>query len=158
VGLCAFADAVRAWVEPRAGKGHLRRLADAVTDEQALAEEPDYGGAARFLLTRQKKRAMVVVVTDVLDEHGARALTGALGVLRKRHVPVVVALSDPSFARLAHAEDADQAQRTAATRILEHRRRALSALRAARAHVVDVPAPKAAALAVDAYVAAKARV
>src|SRR5690606_3944348 len=58
VGLLAFAGDVRGFSPPLAGRGHLRRLADEVNDCDVLPEEADYGEAVRFLLARQKRRAM----------------------------------------------------------------------------------------------------
>lgn len=164
VGLLAFAGDVLAWEPPAEGKGHVRRLAGAVNDVDALAEESDYGAAARFLVARQKRRSMVVFVTDVLDEPSVRSLVAAVTMLRGRHLPVVVALADPALVRLArHAPvvaddtDVERLVPAAATRLLQHRKKGLAALEAAGAVVVDAPAPKAAALAVESYATLKAQ-
>ncbi len=161
VSLVAFAGDVRGYAPPDDGKGHLRRVAGAANDLTALAEEADYGVAVQFVLARQKRRAMVVVVTDVLDEPSARALAAAVVRLRGRHLPVVVALADPSLARLAKAkvtsnDDTERAVPVAAAHLLAHRRRALAALESVGAVVVDAPSSRAAAMAVEAYVAVKA--
>lgn len=166
VGLLAFAGDVVAWCAPHEGKGHLRRLADATHGVEAVAEEADYGEAARFLIARQKRRAMVVFLTDVLDEPSTRALAAAIARLRGRHLAVVVALGDPALTRLSRmAAPKDAASNAgsealipvAAARLLEHRRKGMAALEAAGAVVVDAPAPKAAALAVESYVTLKAQ-
>lgn len=162
VGFGAFAGEVRAFVPPGEGRGHLRRIAEAVNEHDALPEEADYGSAVRFLLARQKRRAMVVIVTDVLDEPSARALAAAVARLRGRHLPVVLAVGDPALHRLVREEATEGEEPTtravslAASRLLAHRRAALAALTAAGAVVVDAPAPRAAALAVQAYVGMKA--
>lgn len=159
VGMLAFAGDVRGWVAPLAGKGHLRRCNDAISASEVLPEEADYGAAVRFLLSRQKRRAMVAIVTDVLDEPSARALAGAVATLRGRHLPVVVAVGDPALTRLARERGGDAhgaAVRLAAERLLSHRRAALAALAAAGAVVVDAPAQRAAAQAVRAYLGVKA--
>jgi uncharacterized protein (DUF58 family) len=161
--LLAFAGDVVAWGPPGEGKGHLRRLARAVNDVEAAAEESDYGEVARFLIARQKRRAMVVFVTDVLDEPSVRSLAAAVARLRGRHLPVVVALGDPALARLSRAEpsmdasDVDKLLPASAARLVEHRRKGLAALEAAGAVVVDAPAPRAAALAVETYATLKAQ-
>ncbi len=158
VGLLAFAGDVVAWCAPHEGKGHLRRLADATSGVESVAEEADYGEAARFLIARQKRRAMVVFLTDVLDEPSTRALAAAIARLRGRHLPVVVALGDPALTRLSRAHAASEPLvPVAAARLLDHRRKGMAALEAAGAVVVDAPAPKAAALAVESYVTLKAQ-
>lgn len=162
VGLMAFAGDVVAWCAPHEGKGHLRRLADATSGVESVAEEADYGEAARFLIARQKRRAMVVFLTDVLDEPSTRSLAAAIARLRGRHLPVVVALGDPALTRLSRTTpnasgDSDALVPVAAARLLDHRRKGMAALEAAGAVVVDAPAPKAAALAVESYVTLKAQ-
>ena len=93
--------------------------------------------------------------------------------LRGRHLPVVVALGDPGLSRIArgvealHLGDARRTEedaarlragiRMGADRLLDHRRRGLAAVAAAGATVVDAPAPKAAAMAVQAYASVKAQ-
>lgn len=159
VGLLAFAGDVVAWCAPHEGKGHLRKLADASNGVEAAPEEADYGEAARFLIARQKRRAMVVFLTDVLDEPSVRSLAAAVSRLRGRHLAVVVALGDPALTRLSRASAADDLDLvpTAAARLLEHRKKGLAALVAAGAIVVDAPAPKGAALAVEKYLTLKAQ-
>lgn len=157
VGALSFAGDVRGFSPAGAGRGHLLRLADAVNEHDVLPEEADYAEAVRFLLSRQKRRALVAFVTDVVDEPGARALAGAVTLLRGRHLPVVLAIGDPALLRLARGEHDDDdgedpaAVEGAAQRLLSHRRKALNAVAAAGAIVVDAPAPLAAQLAVHAY-------
>jgi uncharacterized protein (DUF58 family) len=110
---------------------------------------------------RQKRRALVVVVTDVVDEASARALARGLATLRGRHLALVVAIDDPGVARVAHATPSATDPLSpwlvpAATHLLGHRRRALAALSATGAVVVDAPAGRAGAMAVDAYLTLKA--
>lgn len=162
ISFACFAADVLAWAPPATGRGALRRFADTSRQVRALAEEADYGELSRFLVARQKRRAMVCIVTDVLDEPSARGLAGAVALLRQRHLPVVLALGDPALARLAKAEveGDDRVERLlpeAAARLLDHRRKGLAALEAAGAVVVDAQAPRAAALAVETYVTLKAQ-
>ncbi len=159
VGVLAFAGDVRGFSPPVAGRAQLRRLADEVNDCEVLPEEADYGEAVRFLLARQKRRALVLFLTDVVDEPSARALAAAIAMLRGRHLPVVVALGDPALQRLARGADVDEGERPsvygAAERLVAHRRAALNALAASGAVVVDAPGPLAAQLAVHAYLGVK---
>ena len=159
----ALTDTVSGYVPAASGKGHLVRLAGAVATTAATAVEPDYADVAAFVLARQTRRAMVCLITDVTDEPTARALSAAVGRLRGRHLPVVIAVGDPALDRLARAAadgDAPLAAARfvpdAAQRLRTHRRRALAALTARGAVVVDAPAPRAAQLAVETYVGLKA--
>jgi len=161
-GLLALADDVLAFVPPLEGRAQLKRIADATAGLQAVAVEPAYQQLPAFLGARLKRRGMVCVVTDVVDEAAARALAQGLAPLRGRHIVVVVALADPALPRLAHgapdpADPLGALVPEAAERLLGHRRRALAALEAVGAVVVDAPGARAAAAAVDAYLALKAQ-
>jgi uncharacterized protein (DUF58 family) len=161
-GLLALADDVLAFVPPLEGRAQLKRIADATASLQAVAVEPAYQRLPAFLGARLKRRGLVCVVTDVVDEAAARALAQGLAGLRGRHVVVVVALADPALPRLAHgapdpADPVGALVPVAAERLLGHRRRALAALEAVGALVVDAPGARAAAAAVDAYLALKAQ-
>ncbi len=158
VGFICLAGDVLRWLPPQPGKSQLARIGDLAWDVTALGEEADYGAAVDLITARQKRRAMVAVVTDVVDEPSARALAAAVARWRGRHLPVVVGVSDPGAARLLRVGGDDEHERRiahAAQRIVEHRRRGLAAVAAAGARVIDAPAPKAAALAVSAYAAIK---
>ena len=160
-GLGALQDELIAWEPPREGKSSLKRVADAIADVDALPLEPAWGALPGFLAARLKRRALVCVVTDVVDEAAARALAQGLAGLRGRHLVCVIAIGDPGLARLAQppqllpAGEVLDVLAAAAARLLEHRKRALKAIEAAGAIVVDAPAARAAALAVDTYLALK---
>lgn len=155
-GLGALQDELVAWEPPREGKSSLKRVADAVADVGALPLEPAWGSLPGFLSARLKRRALVCVVTDVVDEAAARALAQGLAGLRGRHLVAVLAIGDPRLARLALPHPGvSEVLAPAAARLLEHRKRALKAIEAAGAVVVDAPAARAAALAVDTYLALK---
>lgn len=167
-GIAALQDELVAFESPRDGKATLKRIADAIADVDALPLEPAWGALPGILSARLKRRAMVCVVTDVVDEASARAMAHGLAGLRGRHLVVVIALGDAGLVRIARGdppkedgkedgtEDADAVDLVpAAEKLLQHRKRALKAIEAAGAVVVDAPAARAAALAVDAYLALK---
>ena len=160
-GLYVVDDDVRAMVPPREGRSWLGRLAEAAAGAQPAAVETAWQELSAALVRRQKRRSLVVLVTDVVDEASARALARGLAALRGRHLVVVVAIDDPGVARLEQASPAPADPLAswltpAARHLLDHRRRGLSALSAAGAIVVDAPAGRAGAVAVDAYLALKA--
>lgn len=170
-GCMAYAGTPRAHVPSGADAGHLRRIFEQLRDLEVRPEEPDYGALMRQLLATQKRRSLVVFITDVIDEPSARALAGAVAQLRGRHLPMVVSVLDPALTRLArppavpagmaaHSGNDPQTppaalQALAAQRLLAHRQSALAALATAGALTIDAPLPRAAALAVRGYLHAK---
>ena len=66
------------------------------------AVESDYEQA--FALVGARKRAIVLVFTDLLDERAARAMTAAATLLSRRHSVIVVSAGDPEIDGLPDRE------------------------------------------------------
>ncbi len=161
-GVVVLDDDIRAWVPPREGRAQLARVADSLVLAEAVAVEPAYQELSALLIQRQKKRALVVVVTDVVDEAGARALARAVSTMRGRHLAMIVAIADPPSVETSACDPTAPDPLApyladAAAVLMRHRRRALAALEASGAVVIDAVATRAGAAAVDAYLGLKAR-
>lgn len=155
-GLVVVDDDISAFVPPHEGKATLKRLADATADVVTVPVEPAYQALAAFLIGRLKRRSLICLVTDVVDEAGARGLARALAAIRGRHLVLVVALGDSALHRFAtQPSGTSPAHTAAALQLLAHRRRALQALEAS-AVVVDALDHHAGAAAVDAWLRLKA--
>jgi uncharacterized protein (DUF58 family) len=161
VGLLVFDDAVRAWVPPTAGPGTLGRLRDTLVDVQPSLVESDYAAAFRALAERQRRRALLVLYTDVVAPRASRALVALTGRAAARHLPLVVALRDEALDAAADPRTRDDAigvyESAAAEELLQERAAALTRMRHAGADVVDVPTGALAAAVVNRYLALKAR-
>ena len=75
VGLIAFDEPdsrVRAAVD--AERRRCERCASTLSGLDATLTEPDYASAFRMLATRQRRRALVVFFTDVIDVRAAQAV------------------------------------------------------------------------------------
>ena len=161
VGLLVFDDATRAWVPPTAGPAAVARLRDALVDVQPSGVESDYAWAFRTLAERQRRRALVVLYTDVVAPRASRALVAHVGRAAARHVPLVVALRDEALDAAAdpHGRTTPLAvyESAAAEELLLAREAALTRMRHAGADVVDVRTEAMAAAVVNRYLALKAR-
>jgi uncharacterized protein (DUF58 family) len=151
-GLAIVDDDVRSFAPPVEGIAALKRLAETAETTTAIAVEPAWAELSALLLRRLQRRSLVCVITDVVDEPGARQLVRALSMLRGRHRIVVTAIAPHATTDTAHNE----ATALAASLLQAHRRAALQALRA-HAIVVDVVEHRAAADAVGAWWQARAR-
>jgi uncharacterized protein (DUF58 family) len=96
-GLCAFDRELRVQLDPRAHRAELGLFVDALQPLQSRLVEADYRVLAREILTRQSKRALVVVLTDFVESERAE-LVQPLSLLARRHQVLLVALRDPLFA------------------------------------------------------------
>lgn len=158
-GLVAFDRSVRRVLAPSHGRDQLGRVTDALYELEPVLAESDYRGAFHETLSRFRKRSLIVLLTDLVEQAVGESLLPALPVLTRSHLLLVGAVQDPQVREWADApvEDADGAYRqAAAARTLRARERAAVRLRAAGATVVDVPPDQLASALGDAYLEMKA--
>src|SRR5205823_3742602 len=101
VGVMAFADGVQHFVAPQRGRLGLKRVLDVLAVVEATLIEPDYPGAFRYLAARNRKRALTVLFTDVIDRFASDALVANVASLRPRHLPLAVTLRNPEVDAVA---------------------------------------------------------
>lgn len=158
VGLLVFDDVIRAWVAPTRGRAAVRAIRDALIPVMPSLVEPDYAGAFRFLATKQRKRAMLLVFSDLVDPRGSNAFLANLARASHRHLPVVVALRNDELIAVADgAPPADPWQRAAAEELLAEREVALGSLRRSGAAVLDVSPTRMTAPVINRYLEMKER-
>jgi len=160
VGLLIFADEVLHYVPPARGRRALRSVLDALAGVEGRLVESNYPAAFAYLAARNRKRALTVLFTDVIDRTASDAVLSQVGSLRPRHLPLAVTLRDPALERLGNArpDDVDGAyQRAAAEELLQAREEALAELRSSGVLVVDVLPDGAARAVVQQYERLKRR-
>jgi len=154
VGLMVFADTVQQFVPPARGRRALRAILDALAVVEGRLVEPDYPAAFAYLAARNRKRALTVIFTDVIDRTASEAMLAQSGALRPRHLPLAVTLRDPALERLSVGRPATAArafERAAAEELLQARAEALADMRARGVLVLDVAPAGAAGAVVDQY-------
>lgn len=160
VGLIAFDAEVRRFVMPGRRPRQLDDLIDAMFDLQPRFVESDYALAVSTLKSRQPKRGLVVLFTDLVDSISSRNAVANLSRLARTHLPVVVILDDPAIGQLADAPVAESSEayiKAAAEQFIAEKRRTISHLRTRGCLIVNVAAPRLNAAVVDQYLQVKAR-
>jgi uncharacterized protein (DUF58 family) len=160
VGAILFGAEVERVVPPEAGRGRLGPLAEALHLAAARPVEPDWSGAFDALSARQRRRALVLVFTDLADPDGAALLLARAVLLRRRHLVLVAAVEDAEVVGAARARPGGEEEafvRAAAARILDEREAAAGRLAAAGVEVASVPAAGLASAVVARYLEVKAR-
>ena len=162
VGAMVFDDRLRVLVPAQRGLDGLRSLRAALVTVQPSLVEPDYAAAFRALALRQRKRALVVLLTDVIDARAARTMLAHLSRGASRHLAVVVALRNEALLGAAvmspGASGPDALYRSAAAEeLLAERATALQRMRDAGIVVLDVAPDAMAAAVVSQYFELKAR-
>ena len=80
-------------VPPRKGLHALTGLMSALYDVQPTTSHTDYLVAAQDLMRRQRRRGLVIVITNFRDEDSPE-LRQALGLLRSRHLVLLASLRE----------------------------------------------------------------
>ncbi len=104
VGLVVFDRRVREWIAPVADRRQLSRFVDTLSGVESRPVEADHRRVARELLARQRKRALLVVLTDFI-EIDREELVHPLSLLAKHHEVLFVALREPILEALDAASD-----------------------------------------------------
>lgn len=160
VGVMAFADGVEHYVTPQRGRRGLRQVLDVLAVIEPKLVEPDYPTAFRYLAVRNRKRALTVFFTDVIDRLASQALVANVASLRPRHLPLVVTLRNPDLDDVATHRPTDTAgayRKAAAEELLASREEALGQMRRTGAIVLDVVPQQANRAVVEAYLELKRR-
>ena len=93
VGMLACTGRTQRWLPPTTGTGGMDMLLGTGYDLQATASPTDYLAATNALLERQRRRALVVLITNVRDEDDTE-LAMAVTVLAQRHLVLVTSLRE----------------------------------------------------------------
>ncbi len=94
VGLVCFSDQIHTFVPPRSGMAQMNRLLHAGFDRFPRLVESRYDEAFVYLDTHCKKRSLVVLMTNLIDEVNAHQVHQYLTNLVGRHLPLGVLLRD----------------------------------------------------------------
>jgi uncharacterized protein (DUF58 family) len=158
-GLVAFDREVRAVVGPGHARDQLSRVTEAMYQLEPLLVESDYRGAFAETLTRFRRRAMLVVLTELAEQAVSETLLPALPLIARDHLVVVASVADPEVRGWASATPVEPGaayRKAAAVAALADRRRTVARLRGLGAVVVDAPPGRLAPDLADAYLRVKA--
>ncbi|MEA2236485.1 MAG: hypothetical protein QOC81_1209 [Thermoanaerobaculia bacterium] len=114
IGLLLFSNGVRKYIPPRRGRMHAQVIVRAAADAAMRGCEgvADLDAAARYLEHVSARRAVVIVISDFLDQNFERTMRR----LNRRHDVVAIAVGDPredrfpdgGLARVVDAESGAQ--------------------------------------------------
>jgi uncharacterized protein (DUF58 family) len=164
LGLMAFDARVRTYLAPAGGRRAAQRIAQAMYDVHPSLVETDFEGAFTELTKRLRKRALVVLFTQVIDDVSAKTVLRQVRSLRPRHLPVCVLFRDTDLDRLAEpgaglatAPDGDLFVAGAAAETILWRERLVRDLKAGGALVLHVPPRQTTPAIINRYLQIKAQ-
>jgi uncharacterized protein (DUF58 family) len=93
-GLLVFGRKIKSFLVPSRGRDHMDAALEALYAVEPEMIEPSYSRAFEFIAANSKRRSLVVLLTDLVDEEGSKELLTSLRLLRPRHLPLVVTIAD----------------------------------------------------------------
>lgn len=160
VGMLCFSDQIHSYIPPRGGSSQMNRLIQAGFDQFPRLVESRYDQAFLYLSGRCKRRSLVALATNVIDEVNATAIVDYLGNLSGRHLPLGILLRDREMFEAADSpsEEPFQMYRAAAAAdILLWRDQVLKDLEHRGVLVIDTFADELTAPLVNQYLDVKAK-
>jgi uncharacterized protein (DUF58 family) len=140
-GLGIFDDRVLGYLRPLAGHNALPMFLESLFKLQSRWRESDFSAMFATLQSRQTKRALVVVLSDVSDAETSGRYRASLFHLAQRHVVLFVAIQTPLLREVLHTPLKtmdDGFKKAVVFRILREREQAIHELRRGGIHVLDV--------------------
>jgi uncharacterized protein (DUF58 family) len=157
--MMAYGRDVQQLLPPGAGAAHLRLMIDLLSQTKSEAAEADHLQAVARLKTAQRRRGLIVWITELVDSVGKPELVVAAAELVRRHLVVLVLLKHPELEALAAVtpKNADEMYHAAAAQeMLERRRETIAQLERQGVLIVETTAAEVGMQAVSKYLEVKA--
>lgn len=113
VGLLCFSDTIHSFIPPRGGASQMNRLIQAGFDRFPRLVESRYDQAFLYLSTHCKRRSLVVLATNVIDEVNAATVVDHLTNINGQHLPLGLLMRDREMFDAADAYETHPALSTA---------------------------------------------
>ena len=159
-GMLSYGTHIQQVLPPGAGPAHLRLLIDLLSATRSEAAEADALLAAARLKQLQRRRGLVVWITELPDTVGRPEMVTAAASLARLHLVVLVLLQHPELEELATALPATPEamfHSAAATEMGERRRATIAELERGGVLIVEASAEEIGIRAVSEYLDVKAR-
>jgi uncharacterized protein (DUF58 family) len=159
-GLLVFGRRIQAYLPPKRGAEHLDAALEALHAVEPEMIEPSYSRAFEFVAANSRRRSLVVVLTDLVDEEGSRELLTSLKLLRPRHLPLVVTIADRDLKAVVRETPQDERElfkQSVAEEIIHLREAALRLVEAQGGLALDVTAAVLAPKLLETYLRVKER-
>lgn len=160
VGLLCFSDEVHGFVPPTSGMHQMNRLLHASFDRFPRLVESRYDQAFLYLAQHCRKRSLVILISNLIDEVNANQVGQYLQSFVGKHLPLGVLLRDRHLFEAADVANPDEEslyRAAAAADILTWRQQVLADLEAKGVLSLDVFPEGLTAPLVNSYLEIKAR-
>lgn len=159
-GLVIFGRRIKAYLPPGRGREQMDAVLEALYPIEPEMIESSYARAFEFVAANTKRRSLVVLLTDLVDEEGSRDLLTSLRLLRPRHLPLVVTIADRDLKAVVRDPPGDVKElftQSVAEEIIHHREAALRLVESQGGLALDVTAAALAPALLEKYLQVKER-
>jgi uncharacterized protein (DUF58 family) len=159
-GLMVFGRRIKTYLPPNRGRDHIEAALEALYSIEPEMIEPSYARAFEFISANSKRRSLVVLLTDLVDEEGSKELLTALHLLRPRHLPLVVTIADRDLKAVVRETPTSVRElftQSVAEEIIHHREAALRLVESQGGLALDVTAAALAPALLETYLRVKER-
>jgi uncharacterized protein (DUF58 family) len=160
VALLAYGRRVQQQLPPARGSPHLRTLVEQLSLVHSEVAEADHARAARVLLTMQKRRSLVVWITDLAETAMTPEVIQAALQVARRHLLVFISFSEPQVMELlarAPENPFNMYRVMAAQEMSQRRELLLRRLREQGAFALEIPPDQVSTALVNQYLEIKDR-
>jgi uncharacterized protein (DUF58 family) len=159
-GLVVFVRRIKSYLAPSRGRDHMDAALEALHAIEPEMIEPSYSRAFEFIAANSKRRSLVVLLTDLVDEEGSKELLTSLRLLRPRHLPLVVTIADRDLKAVVRDNPLtvrDLFTQSVAEEIIHQREAALRLVESQGGLALDVTAAALAPALLQTYIRVKER-
>ena len=158
--LLTYGRRVQQQLLPGSGALHLRRMIDGLSLVRSEQAEADHTLASMRVRQLQRRRGLVLWITEMTEGAGRPEIVAAVTGLVRRHLVVLVLLQHPELEALAATQPGNAREMyatTAAQEMLERRRVTIAQMRAQGVLVVETSAAKVASDSISKYLEVKSQ-
>jgi uncharacterized protein (DUF58 family) len=159
-GILAFADRVISFVPPKKTAEQLQFILEGTLSLRPVLVEAQYEQAMLWVRARVRRRSLVVIYTDLLDEVASENLLSAVSLLRPTHLPLCIAIRESEWDELLSDPPTgvqNVYERAVLQELLHKRSKALGGLVQKGALAMDLPPSKLSTGTMERYLEVKRR-
>ena len=159
-GLVVFGRRIKSYLAPSRGRDHIDAALEALYAVEPEMIEPSYPHAFEFIAANSKRRSLVVLLTDLVDEEGSKELLTSLKLLRPRHLPLVITIADRDLKAVVQEPPSSVRElftQSIAEEIIHQREAALRMVESTGGLALDVTAASLAPALLETYLRVKER-
>jgi uncharacterized protein (DUF58 family) len=160
VGMLCFSDHIHRYVPPAGGKRQMNRILHAGFDQFPRLVQSRFDQAFLYLSSHCRRRSLVVLITNVIDQVNSQQIHNYMGNLVGAHLPLIVLLRDRSVFQSADNPYPDPAvlyRSAAASQLLIWRHQVIHRMKAAGSLTLDVFPDEMTSPLINQYLEVKAR-